>query len=770
VDLHLQILAMKGDIEFQYDLAAAERTWTEVASIAKAAGRYAWEGRATGELGCVAFLNGEPKTALKRVVTAYVKAEISNDVAQKIKTLTALGEGLAEFGRPADAIRFFNRALSLASSNPEAYFPFTAYLGKARLLLTSSPAEGRHMLESSLADSRRDRMRVREARLLIVLGDDALRSGDRSSALGRLKAAVTVASQAGLHRLEAEAGSRLASALRDAGDLQGAAEYARSSVAAAKQAGDLYHVPHHLAKLGDIEASLGNLRAAERAYEEAVQQVSEFFSDLPNPRHGNTLVATMGSVFQGYFDLAMTRLRNPDLAFRVLESARARGLVDRIRENRVAAQAGSRRDPAMLQKVVALNRQLAHEENSPVRIRLLDRLWESEVQSLRFDDRHDRANPNFGKEPLRLNAVQKRLEPGEVLVEYWLGAVRSYAFAITRDNAASYLLNGRKEIDATIKHHLGAIRERRDARPEGRELYRLLLEPIREVDQCTRIVIVPDGSIDQAAIGAAVDPMGRYLVETRVISFAPSATAFALLTDEAPGRVEPVRALGVGGARYSSAIPAPHRDATMGAFFGLVAPRFAPLARSGREVADLTSAAGWESRSLTGEDATEVVLKRLDLARFDVLHFALHSAVDREFPDRSGLVLTAHGSDLEDDLLQAREILDLKLNASLVTLSSCDGATGTQDGIAGTNSLVQAFLMAGAGSVVASAWQADDAFTAALMRRFYAELQAGQTKAEALTAAQRDVLKEWGPKAAPVLWAGFRLVGDPHGTLPGGAR
>jgi hypothetical protein len=28
IDLHLQILAMKGDIAFQYDLAAAERTWS----------------------------------------------------------------------------------------------------------------------------------------------------------------------------------------------------------------------------------------------------------------------------------------------------------------------------------------------------------------------------------------------------------------------------------------------------------------------------------------------------------------------------------------------------------------------------------------------------------------------------------------------------------------------------------------------------------------------------------------------------------------------
>ena len=111
------------------------------------------------------------------------------------------------------------------------------------------------------------------------------------------------------------------------------------------------------------------------------------------------------------------------------------------------------------------------------------------------------------------------------------------------------------------------------------------------------------------------------------------------------------------------------------------------------------------TRSLTGDFATESVLKRLPLSSFNVLHFALHSAIDRDFPDRSGLVLTSHSSDTEDDLLQAREIIGLKLNADLVTLSACDGASGTPEGIAGTDSLVQAFLMAGARSVVASVWQ-----------------------------------------------------------------
>ena len=63
---------------------------------------------------------------------------------------------------------------------------------------------------------------------------------------------------------------------------------------------------------------------------------------------------------------------------------------------------------------------------------------------------------------------------------------------------------------------------------------------------------------------------------------------------------------------------------------------------------------------LEGENATEGMLKRLPLASYDVLHFAVHAAIDRDFPDRSGLVLTSHKGDQDDDVLQAREILALK--------------------------------------------------------------------------------------------------------------
>ena len=332
---------MKGDIEFQYDLPAAEKTWTEVRALASQLGSAAWESRAGGELGCIAFLNGEVFTALRMVATAYLQAEMRGDVAAQIKRLTALGEGLAEFGRPADAIRFFDKALVRSSENPDVYFPFTAYLGKARLLLSTPRAdEGRRMLFGSLEQARRQDMKVRETRILTVLGDDAVRTGDREAAVKWLKEAADVARRSGLHRIEADAGSRLASVLSDGGDFDRAASYARLSVGAAGQAGDVYHLPQRLAALADIEASRGDLAAAETAYSKATGIVNSLFTDLPNPRHENTVVATMSSVFLGHFDLALNRFHDPGRAFEILESARARGLVDRIRERPSASGVG----------------------------------------------------------------------------------------------------------------------------------------------------------------------------------------------------------------------------------------------------------------------------------------------------------------------------------------------------------------------------------------------------------------------------------------------
>jgi len=111
-------------------------------------------------------------------------------------------------------------------------------------------------------------------------------------------------------------------------------------------------------------------------------------------------------------------------------------------------------------------------------------------------------------------------------------------------------------------------------------------------------------------------------------------------------------------------------------------------------------------------------------------------------------------------LLQVREIESLPLNADLVTLSACDTGAGRIQGQEGVANIVRAFLYAGSRSIVSTLWEVDDTFTAALMKRFYANLAAGRDVSDALRLAKLEMRRRLGPNATPYLWGPFTVVGD----------
>jgi len=67
-------------------------------------------------------------------------------------------------------------------------------------------------------------------------------------------------------------------------------------------------------------------------------------------------------------------------------------------------------------------------------------------------------------------------------------------------------------------------------------------------------------------------------------------------------------------------------------------------------------------------------------------------------------------------------------------------------GAKGISNLVEAFLVAGSKSVVASLWSADDTFASALMERFYRHWLQGEDTSSALRNAKLDLLAKYGDK------------------------
>src|SRR2546423_13496894 len=130
---------------------------------------------------------------------------------------------------------------------------------------------------------------------------------------------------------------------------------------------------------------------------------------------------------------------------------------------------------------------------------------------------------------------------------------------------------------------------------------------------------------------------------------------------------------------------------------------------------------------LTGDRATrEILLRVAPSARF--LHLASHGYFRRDNPMFSFLKLA-------DSQLNFYSLLDLKLNAEMVTLSACH--TGVNKVFPGDelHGLMRAFLYAGAPTLLVSLWAVNDRSTSELMREVYSQIGNGANKRTALRRA-----------------------------------
>ncbi len=183
-----------------------------------------------------------------------------------------------------------------------------------------------------------------------------------------------------------------------------------------------------------------------------------------------------------------------------------------------------------------------------------------------------------------------------------------------------------------------------------------------------------------------------------------------------------------------------------------------PLPHSGEEV--YRSAKIMQGQAFVGADATEARFNEM-AGQARILHLATHGQANDRSGDYCFLAFEERKDSLENELLYARDIYNLSLNADLVTLSACETGIGELQNGEGIISLARAFAYAGAKSIVTSLWSVSDAKTKDLMVDFYKNLRRGGLKDEALRQAKLDYLKRnKGQAAHPFFWAGFIGIGD----------
>jgi CHAT domain-containing protein/tetratricopeptide (TPR) repeat protein/predicted Ser/Thr protein kinase len=372
-----------------------------------------------------------------------------------------------------------------------------------------------------------------------------------------------------------------------------------------------------------------------------------------------------------------------------------------------------------------------------------------------------------------------------------------------------------RDIDRAVHSWLGRAKEGVVYDPVGRDLRRLVWEPLEKAlpEGAAQLYVAPDGELALLPLEALRLADDSYLVERVAVSYLGSGRD--LLPRPLPkGRSD--LALIVSDPDYDH-LPdtdrppprsAPTEAQQRSSDFSRQEVRFKALPGSAREadaVAKLLEGRpGWRVRLARGIDASEEALAAA--ARPRLLYCATHGFFLpdlRHQPEgeplwqpgpvdvgpgrwrlppgddprlRSGLALAGANrwkeraeKGLRDGLLTAREVEDLDLwGAELVVLSACETGPGEVEVGAGVLGLWRAFRQAGAQTVLASRWKVPDVEAERLLTAFFRRWLKGAGKAEALREAQLELIKELRAskearhrEAPPLYWAGFICHGQP---------
>src|SRR5215467_7596384 len=178
-ELRLWCLAAKGYTDLEIDPVSAKLAWTEAKQVANKLGEHEWEARAEGELGIIGFLQGDSRHAAVMVGDALLSAKASGDVGGQVRMLEMLGNGFNEAKRYGEALAFFERAVKVSSSTPDAGFPYMAYEGESAALANQgNVSEARDKLERALAVAKQNEKFGHETMILLLLGELAIRTDD----------------------------------------------------------------------------------------------------------------------------------------------------------------------------------------------------------------------------------------------------------------------------------------------------------------------------------------------------------------------------------------------------------------------------------------------------------------------------------------------------------------------------------------------------------------------------------------------------------------
>jgi CHAT domain-containing protein len=506
--------------------------------------------------------------------------------------------------------------------------------------------------------------------------------------------------------------------------------------------------------MGETQQSSGDPSGAYDSYQRARESLEALRSSL----HGEELkIAFMKNrleVYECLVEICLARGADPrsdEEAFGYMELAKSRSLAELLVQHAPALPMVDAGQSGLVRRVREMREelnwyyrrveveQLRTEDPSPEKIaKLQTQALAHENELLRALRELPSSQPDGGTDLApaigSLDSIRSCLPQNAALIEYFSVRDQFVAAVVTHDGLEIIPVTPVARVGNLLrmlhfqmsKFHLGAeyVQTFEKTLLEAtqshlHQLYEEVLAPLRGHLKAEHLVIVPHGLLHYLPFHALFDG-SRYVIDSFTVSYAPSASIFALCQRKPRQASGPPLVLGVPDSR-------------------------APLIlEEVRSVAEILPG----SELIVGAEANEEKLREKG-RHSRLIHIATHGSFRQDNPMFSGIRLGGGYLNLYD-------LYQLKLQAELVTLSGC--ATGMNvispgDELLG---LTRGLLYAGAQSLLLTLWDVHDRSTTEFMTRFYRHLQDGNGNASALRCAMQELRKEY---SHPYYWAPFTLIG-----------
>lgn len=790
-------------------------------------------------IGAVYYSLGEMQIALDYYEKALPLYRAVGDQSGESSALNNIGSVYESLGEKQKALDNYNKALTLdrATGNRSDKANTLSNIGGV-YESSRDTHKALEYYEQALLLSRTVGDRRTEATTLNSIGNAYSYLGEKLKALDYYAKALPIFRAVENRTGEAMTLNNIGVVYHDLGEKQKALDYYKNALRLNRGDEDRRGEASTLFNFASLESGTGNLVEALSKIEDAISIIESLRTKIGSHALRISYFATVQKYYEFYIDLLMRLHKQKPSenyvgkALEASELSRARGLLELLSEANVNIRQGV--DEKLLETERNLQQRIS--ARTDARIRLLNSKHTQEQEDKinkeikELTDEYEKTeaqirttSPRYAAlaqpQPLTLTDIQKKvLDKDTILLEYALGAERSYLWVVTQDSIESYELpkgetinNAARAFNKTISKRPTAATKKEYA-TAAQTLSDILLKPAADhLQNNKRLLIVGDGVLQYIPFAALPKPSSnsqvpssklknsvqrtaysvRLLVADHEIISLPSASTIAVLRDEKNVRTKNAKEIMVvadpvfetsdlrlkkdtqTNSETKTVSPTATKDRSFQTFLRSLnlnnettvespqpIPRLSYTRREALTIAALVPKT--QSKIYLDFDANYANATNLEAGQYRFIHFGTHGLLNSEQPELTGILFSMvdeKGNPQPQSLLRLGEIYNLKLPVELVVLSGCQTAIGKEIKGEGLVGLTRGFMYAGSPRVVASLWKVDDAMTAEVMKHFYEAMLGAKrlAPAAALRQAQKEMLRQ---KIEPFYWAAFIMQGE----------